>query len=139
MRLASVNGHCIIILSLSYAPCQCNGHCIIILSLSYAPCQLQWTLYYHIKFELCALPASIDTVLLYQVYLAERLKYVSIINHLWAVWSFHKLHNFSHVDPSSFQILMTLKGIRRTIGDSQERARCGGHSVEVYIPESRFV
>ena len=84
----------------------------------------QWKMYlkFCTEFELRALPASLDTILLYIAYLAERLKYVSIINYLSAVWSFHKINGVPHIDPSRFEIEMTLKGVRRTLGDCTKQA-----------------
>ena len=69
------------------------------------------------------LPADLDMVLLYIAFLAESRAYVTIINYLSAVWSLHKLHGFAHIDPSSFPLVMTLRGVRRTLGDSRSQAR----------------
>ena len=64
------------------------------------------------------------------MHLTERLKYVSIINYLSAALSFHKLHDVSHVDPSSLQI------IHRTIGDSPKRSQPIGVTELVSIYQS---
>ena len=85
----------------------------------------QWRCYLRFcsEYDLVPLPATLDTVLLYIVYLADRFKYVSIINYLSALWVLHKINGIPHVDPSSFEIKMTLKGVRRTIGDVSIQAR----------------
>ena len=85
----------------------------------------QWRVYLRFceEFELVPLPASLDTILLYITYLANSYAYVSIIHYLSAVWSLHKLNGFEHVEPSSFLIQITLKGIRRVLGDVSTRAR----------------
>ena len=69
------------------------------------------------------LPASMDTILLYLVYLAQTRSYITIINYLSAVWSLHKLNGLPYLDPSSFEIQMTLKGIKRSLGDARTQAR----------------
>ena len=56
-------------------------------------------------------PASLRTILLYLAFLAETKAYVSIINYLSAVWSLHKLNGIQHIEPSTFAIQMTLRGI----------------------------
>ena len=85
----------------------------------------QWKFYLNFCqiYDLVPLPATMDTILLYLAYMADRLKYVSIINYLSAVWVLHRINGVLHVDPSSFEIHMTLKGIRRTIGDVRSQAR----------------
>ena len=69
------------------------------------------------------LPGSLDTILLYITFMSMSFKYVSIINYLSAVWVFHKLNHYDHVNPSCFKLKMTLKGIKRSIGDEQIQAR----------------
>ena len=63
------------------------------------------------------LPASLETILLYVTHLAERLKYRSIKAYLGAVWILHDINGVPHIDPLVFELDMTLKGIRRTLGD----------------------
>ena len=76
-----------------------------------------------VVYDRIALPASLETILLYLAFLAEKFKYVSIINYLSAVWVFHKVNGYEHVDPKSFPIVITLRGIRRTLGDVSIQAR----------------
>ena len=87
--------------------------------------QCQWRHYFKFcsEFHQQPLPASLDTVLLYLTFMADSFKYVSIINYLSALWSLHKVSGFSHIDPKNFEIHMTLRGIRRTLGDVTTRAR----------------
>ena len=73
--------------------------------------------------ELDPLPAEMETILLYLAFLAESKSYNSIPNYLSAVWSLHKLHGYKHIDPSAFEITMTLRGIRRVIGSPVWEAR----------------
>ena len=63
------------------------------------------------------LPASLETVLLYVTHLADRLKYRSIKAYLGGLWMLHKLNHCDHIDPYTFELDMTMKGIRRTLGD----------------------
>ena len=63
------------------------------------------------------LPASLETVLLYVAHLADRLKYRSIKAYLTGLWILHNLNGVKHVDPHCFELVMTLKGVRRTLGD----------------------
>ena len=58
----------------------------------------QWKCYFRFcsEYELEPLPASLDTVLLYIVFLADRLKYVSIINYLSALWVLHRINGIPH-------------------------------------------
>ena len=85
----------------------------------------QWKHYFKFchEFDQVPLPASLETVLLYLAFMADRFKYVTIINYLSALWVLHKLSGFSHVDPKSFEIHVTLRGIRRTLGDATKQAR----------------
>ena len=85
----------------------------------------QWKCYLNFcsDYGLDPLPAEIDTILLYIAFLAESKAYVSIINYLSAVWTLHKLNGIPHLDPSSFPITMTLRGIRRSLGDARKQAR----------------
>ena len=85
----------------------------------------QWKFYLNFcsDYGLDPLPAEIDTILLYIAFLAESKAYVSIINYLSAVWTLHKLNGIPHLDPSSFPITMTLRGIRRSLGDARKQAR----------------
>ena len=84
----------------------------------------QWKIYLSFcdDYQLEPLPGSMDTILLYLAFLAESRSYVTIIKYLTAVWSLHKLNNLPHLDPSSFPIQMTLRGIRRTLGDCTHQA-----------------
>ena len=85
----------------------------------------QWKHYFSFceEYNQNALPASLDTILLYLAYMASSFKYVSIINYLSAVWVLHKMSGFKHIDSNSFEIYVTLRGIRRTIGDVSKQAR----------------
>ena len=85
----------------------------------------QWRIYLTFcqEFDLVPLPASMETILLYLAYLAESRSYVTIINYLSAVWTLHKMNAVQHLDPSSFPIVATLRGIRRTLGDVKNQAR----------------
>ena len=87
--------------------------------------QCQWRHFFKFcqLYQQVPLPASLDTVLLYLTFMAESFKYVSIINYLSALWVLHKLNGYPHVDPKSFEIYITLRGIRRTIGDVSTQAR----------------
>ena len=69
------------------------------------------------------LSAILETILLHLVYMAETFKYVTIINYLPAVWLLHKLAGVDHMDPKPFEIHITLRGIRRYLGDVQKQAR----------------
>ena len=84
----------------------------------------QWKIYLGFckEFDRVPLPATTETILLYIAYLAETRCYVTIVNYLSAVWSLHKLNGIPHVDPSSFPITMTLRGVCRTLGDSRRQA-----------------
>ena len=75
------------------------------------------------QYELVPLPAELNTILLYLAYLAQTRSYVTIINYLSAVWTLHKMNDVPHIDPSSFAITRTLRGIHRTIGDSKKQAQ----------------
>ena len=85
----------------------------------------QWKHYFRFceEFSQVPLPASLETILLYLVYMAETFKYVTIINYLSALWLLHKLANVDHVDPKGFEIHITLRGIRHCLGDVQKQAR----------------
>ena len=85
----------------------------------------QWRIYLRFcdEFGLCGLPAEMDTILLYLAYLAQTRSYITIINYLSAVWSLHKLNGLQHIDPSLFEIQMTLKGIKRVLGDVRTQAK----------------
>ena len=48
---------------------------------------------------------------------------MSIINYLSAVWVLHKIYGYKHVDPKTFEIHMTLRGILRSLGDKVTQAR----------------
>lgn len=84
----------------------------------------QWRKYlaFCTDLSLTPLPATLETILLYLAYLAETLKYVSIINYLSAIWVLHKFLGYTHIDPSHFFIKMTLTGIRRVLGDARNQA-----------------
>ena len=69
------------------------------------------------------IPATLDMVLLYVVHLAERLKFKSIQQYLGAVWILHDMAGVSHVDPDNFELVVTMRGIKRTIGDTTVQAR----------------
>ena len=85
----------------------------------------QWKHYFRFcsLYELEPLPADLDTILLYLAFMASNFKYVSIINYLSAVWVLHKVNCFQHISPNCFEIRMTLRGIRRVLGDSANQAR----------------
>ena len=63
-----------------------------------------------------SLPADLETILVYVALLAESKSYTSIPNYLSAVWVIRKINALSHLDPSTFEITITLRGIRRVIG-----------------------
>ena len=92
---------------------------------SWSTRQSQWRHYFRFcdVYDQVPLPASLDTVLLYLAYMASSFKYVSIVNYLSALWVLHKMTNHQHVDPKSFEIHMTLREIRRTLGDVVQQAR----------------
>ena len=85
----------------------------------------QWRIYLRFcaDYDRVPLPADMDTILLYLAFLAQERAYMTIINYLSAVWLLHKVNGFDHIDSSSFQFRMTLRGIRRTLGDSSKQAR----------------
>ena len=87
--------------------------------------QCQWRHYLRFcsEYDQVPLPAGLDTILLYIAFMAGQFKYVSLINYLSAVWVLHKVNGFSHIDPASFEIKMTLRGVRRSIGDTSTQAR----------------
>ena len=69
------------------------------------------------------LPATLDMILLYIVHMAKRLKYSSIRNYLSAVWVLHDVSGCPHVESDHFEIMVTMKGVKRTLGDKTEEAR----------------
>ena len=86
----------------------------------------QWKSY----FEFCLefgfqdpLPASLDMMLLYVVHLADRLQYKSIQQYLGAVWILHEMSGLGHVDPYNFELMITMRGIKRSLGDTTKQAR----------------
>ena len=92
---------------------------------SWSTRQSQWRHYFKFcdTYNQVPLPASLDTVLLYLAHMADSFKYVSIVNYLSVLWVLHKVISHQHVDPKSFEIHVTLKGIRRTLGDTVHQAR----------------
>ena len=84
----------------------------------------QWKHYFNFCtfYDQVPVPASLDTVLLYLAYMASSFKYVSIINYLSALWVLHKISGLPPLDPKTFEIHMTLRGIRRTLGDTKSQA-----------------
>lgn len=85
----------------------------------------QWRKYFEFCIDLEVaepLPASLETVLLYMAFLADRVKYSSLGGYLSALWQLHKLAGLPHVDPKTFEIEMTKRGIRRVIGDEVKQA-----------------
>ena len=85
-------------------------------------CQWRHYLQFCALFELAPLPASSETVCLYLTYMAETFVYSSIVNYLSAVWVLHRVNNVSHINIHDQSILMTLRGIRRVLGDSSTSA-----------------
>ena len=85
----------------------------------------QWKCYLNFcdQFDMVPLPATLETILMYLAYLAESKAYNSIVNYLSAVWTLHKLNNFPHIDPSTFEIVITLRGIKRVLGNTTKEAR----------------
>ena len=85
----------------------------------------KWKHYFRFceEYNQTVLPASSDTILSYLTYMTSSFKYVSIINYLSAVWVLHKMSGFKHIDSNSFEIYVTLRGIRHTIGDVSKQAR----------------
>ena len=77
----------------------------------------QWKHYLQFcdDYERVPLPASLDTILLYLSHMSLSFKYVSIINYLSSVWTLHKLNGFLHIDKGTFELHVTLRGIRRTL------------------------
>ena len=70
----------------------------------------QWNLYFRFCGELGVeppLPTSLKNVLRYIVYMAARLKYVSLTNYLYALWQLHKINDLVHVDPHIFKVQCT--------------------------------
>lgn len=84
----------------------------------------QWKKYFQFceTVGLPPLPATLDMVLMYIAYMAESLAYSSITNYLSALWVLHKYLGYVHVDKSSFQIRMTLQGVKRVLGDQIKQA-----------------
>ena len=68
-------------------------------------------------------PASVEVVLLYVTHMADRLCYSSIRQYLGGLWQLHKVLGFDHMDPNRFELYITLRGIRRMLGDTVEQAR----------------
>ena len=100
----------------------------------------QWNFYY----KFCAetgvdppLPTSFRDVLRYIVYMASRLKYVSLTNYLVALWQLHKVNDFPHVDPLNFKVQCTIKGVKRELGTESVRARPIGRALIDYQRLSR--
>ena len=69
--------------------------------------------------RLCCFQLQLD----YLSFLAESKSFTSIPNYLSAVWTLHKVKGYIHLDPSSFEIVLTLQGIRRVLGSSVKEAR----------------
>ena len=85
----------------------------------------QWKSYIKFcdEFDRVPLPADLETILCYSVYLAESKSFNSIPNYLSAVWTLHKLNGVSQLDLSTFEITMTLRGIKRVLGHEVKQAR----------------
>ena len=69
------------------------------------------------------IPATLDMLLLYVVHLADRLKYKSIQQYLGAVWILHDMASVEHLDPHVFELVITMRDVKRTIGDTTKQAR----------------
>ena len=63
-------------------------------------------------------PASLDVVLLYVTHLANRLCYSSIKQYLGGLWQLHKIMGLDHLDLNRFELYITMRGIRRVLGDT---------------------
>ena len=61
--------------------------------------------------------------LVFLAFLAESKSFNSIPNYLSAVWALHKVNGVKHQDPSTFEITMTLRGIRQVLGSPVSEAR----------------
>ena len=86
----------------------------------------QWRSYFAFceEFEYTPpLPASLEMILLYVVHLADRLRYKSITQYLGAVWILHDMFGVDHIDAHVFELTITLRGIKRTLGDLTVQAR----------------
>jgi hypothetical protein len=68
-------------------------------------------------------PARLEVVLLYVTRLADRLCYSSIRQYIGGLWQLHKVLGYQHIDPNAFELYITLRGIRRVLGDTVEQAR----------------
>ena len=64
------------------------------------------------------LPAKLEVMLLYVTHLADCLSYSSLKQYLGGLWQLHKLHGCQHIDPNNFELYITLRQIRRVLGDS---------------------
>lgn len=73
-------------------------------------------------FGFCYLPADEVQVSRYLVYMADNFVYSSIQNYLSALWAFHKVNGYECEAKGSFSINMTLRGIRRLLGDIKVQA-----------------
>ena len=65
------------------------------------------------------IPADVNQICRYVVYLSDTLKYVSIINYLSAVTQLHKLYGYDVHFSTNYLIKFTLAGLRRVLGDPQ--------------------
>ena len=68
-------------------------------------------------------PASVEVVLLYVTHMANRLCYKSIKQYLGGLWQLHKILGYVPIDPDTFELYITLRGVRRILGDTVEQAR----------------
>ena len=86
----------------------------------------QWRSYFEFceEFEyMDPLPASLEMILFYIVHLADRLRYKSITQYLGAVWILHDMFGLPHVNAREFEVVITLRGVKRTLGDITVQAR----------------
>ena len=86
----------------------------------------QWKSYFTFCREFgyeTTLPATLEMVLLYVVHLANRLVYKSIQAYLGAVWILHDMASVPHIDRDTFELIVTMRGIKRVLGDVTVQAR----------------
>lgn len=85
----------------------------------------QWKHYFRFCeiYSLEPLPADIQQVCRYLAYMAESFKYSSITNYLSALWSLHRINGYTPLAHDSFEIKITLMGIKRLLGSAPNQAK----------------
>ena len=78
----------------------------------------QWKRYndFCTEFDLVPIPADVETVGIYIVYLSRTCCYVTIANYISGVWALHDHWGVPHIDPTSFILRSTLQGAKRLLG-----------------------